>query len=684
MTVFALLARRGGALLRHPCLAGWLHRAAVLEASNALRRELKHRRVMTALTDPTFAPGPDEGNTLLAAAAPHLDEALERLSLTDRDAVMLRYTERLSFEAMGARLGKSADACQKQTSRALEKLAAILRRRGVSLSVLALGTAVTAGTAKAATAMLSGKIAAGALQQATGISTITIFNHALHAMNTGKQIAAGTLIAASLAVLPLLQQQSEASALAQQADSLHAAGRSPAPAVRMEAGEPPPAPVPDYKRVHPAASAAEADATLAMIAKLDGGQFSTHELFDIVSRILDLPVEYMPRAMERILGMKTLLLQPALGVALFARWGELDPVGARAVLDGPKFASVHPYALQIAGTGIMMGQLEADPQSLLASQNSQRPDGLLDMDFILPGLPNMDPELAKEFIAKLEPRKRVQAELRLLFRKDPEHFEALATEFIAGARPPQPGEGYYEQSELTDAAVRLLADRDPQRALAFALAQKGDARSRINAADSALRRWSERDPSAAMEWLEAQPADTQKGLLYGVFPVLESMDATALRKFAAAGPEQLRADRFLVATRALANQDPAAAAQMAEDAPAEMSGKAWASIAHSWADKDKVQAPEWLDTLPVGEGRNNAISGFTRQLVWEEPESAMIWAESISDPTLRAEVVEARIQVWISHDRAAASAWMEQSETLPAEKEQALLKKQPFELRLEH
>ena len=56
MTVFALLARRGGALLRHPCLAGWLHRAAVLEASNALRRELKHRRVMTALTDPAFAP----------------------------------------------------------------------------------------------------------------------------------------------------------------------------------------------------------------------------------------------------------------------------------------------------------------------------------------------------------------------------------------------------------------------------------------------------------------------------------------------------------------------------------------------------------------------------------------------------------------------------------------------------
>lgn len=676
MSVFALMARKGASMRRHPCLVGWLHRAALLEASNALRRELKHRRVMAALSDPAYAAEADEGDTLIAAAAPHLDEALERLSPSDRDAVLLRYTARLSYDAMSARMGKSADACQKQTSRALEKLAAILLRRGVALSAAALGAVITAGTTRAAPALLTGKIAAGAMQQAAGVSFLSVFHHTLHAMNTGKQIAAGTLLAASLAALPLLMQHSEASALSRQVEALPVSRHVAPPAKTVALTAPPQEPAPDSApRVHLSASAAEADATLEMIAKLDGRQFASHELFDLVSRVLDLPVEYMPRALERILAMKTVLLQPALGVALFARWGELDPEGAKAVLSQPSFAKLHPYAGEIAGAGIMMGMLEIDPPALLKSH------GHLDMDFLLPGLANVDPAVTREFLARLDPRRRSEAELKLLFRRAPENFEALAADYIAAAKEAHP-ENVRGPHSPAATAVQLLADRDPQRALNFALSMRGDEGDAL-AAYLALRRWSERDASAAMAWLNEQPEERQQRLLDGVSPALERMDVAALREFAGTGPEELRPRRFQVAAQALANRDPAAAARMAEDAPEQTRGRTWDNVAHTWAEQDKVEASEWLDALPAGSDRNHAVAGFTRQLVWEDAESAMIWAESIGDPALRAGIVERRIQVWISRDRAAAAAWLAQSGTLPEEREQALLNKKPEQLLLE-
>jgi hypothetical protein len=216
----------------------------------------------------------------------------------------------------------------------------------------------------------------------------------------------------------------------------------------------------------------------------------------------------------------------------------------------------------------------------------------------------------------------------------------------------------------------------------FALEQaRGDERS--DAVDSALQRWSSRDPSAAMAWLNAQPAERQRGLLEGVYPMLRKMDEAALREFVAAGPEELQAGRFHVATRALADRDAAAGARMAAEAPEQTRAETWDSVANSWAEQDKVEASEWLVAQPAGADRNHAIAGFTRHLVWEDAESAMIWAESISDPALRAGVVERRIQVWLRRDREAAAAWLAQSGTLPEEKERALLGKQPHELHMD-
>ncbi len=119
--VFVLLARKADSIRSANALGVWLHRAALLESRQMLRKESNHRRKMKRYANhsesesQTAAP---EWNPML----PLLDEAINRLSESDRRMIVWRFFEGQTFKEIGARLGKSDDTCQKRTSRALEKL----------------------------------------------------------------------------------------------------------------------------------------------------------------------------------------------------------------------------------------------------------------------------------------------------------------------------------------------------------------------------------------------------------------------------------------------------------------------------------------------------------------------------------------------------------------------------------
>ena len=68
---------------------------------------------------------------------PLLDEALERLNRTDRDAVLLRVIEGRSFQEVGSLLQMSEEAARKRVSHGLEKLRAYPRNRLRYLSCFA-------------------------------------------------------------------------------------------------------------------------------------------------------------------------------------------------------------------------------------------------------------------------------------------------------------------------------------------------------------------------------------------------------------------------------------------------------------------------------------------------------------------------------------------------------------------
>ena len=72
-----------------------------------------------------------------------------------RDVVLLRIASDLTLQQIGNRLGKSESAAQRHLQRVLEKLAVILRRRGVTTSATALTLLLGAGLAKAAPASVT-------------------------------------------------------------------------------------------------------------------------------------------------------------------------------------------------------------------------------------------------------------------------------------------------------------------------------------------------------------------------------------------------------------------------------------------------------------------------------------------------------------------------------------------------
>src|SRR5436305_12125693 len=90
--------------------------------------------------------------------APLLDEAMERLRSTDRDAVVLRFLEERSFAEVASALGASEAAAKMRVSRALEKLRTFFARRGVVVPAAALAAVFSAHGACAAPTGLSAKV----------------------------------------------------------------------------------------------------------------------------------------------------------------------------------------------------------------------------------------------------------------------------------------------------------------------------------------------------------------------------------------------------------------------------------------------------------------------------------------------------------------------------------------------
>jgi RNA polymerase sigma factor (sigma-70 family) len=216
-TVFADLARLARSLPTGVVLGGWLHRHTCFVAATLMRGERRRRARERQAVEMNALQDHAEAN--LTLVAPILDEAINQLGAADRTAILLRFFEQRDFRSVGQALGSNEDAARMRVNRALEKLHHLLRRRGVSLSAAALGTALAGQVVTAAPAGLAAAISSAVLAGTAAGSGIVLTTLKLMLMAKLKIGIVSAVVVATM-ITPLMLQHQARARLREQDDSL--------------------------------------------------------------------------------------------------------------------------------------------------------------------------------------------------------------------------------------------------------------------------------------------------------------------------------------------------------------------------------------------------------------------------------------------------------------------------------
>jgi RNA polymerase sigma factor (sigma-70 family) len=201
--VFADLAKMAGDLSHDVMIGGWLHRHTCYIASKTIRTERRRqaREQQAVLMKELNESSPEN----IAVLAPVLDDAINQLGSKDRQAIVLRFFEQRDFRSVGDALAVNEDAARKRVDRALDKLRVLLKRRGLTFSAAALGTALSSSAVSAAPAALAIGIAHSALATVASGGTTAIALLQFMSMTKFQAAIIATLVVAFS--VPLVLQQ---------------------------------------------------------------------------------------------------------------------------------------------------------------------------------------------------------------------------------------------------------------------------------------------------------------------------------------------------------------------------------------------------------------------------------------------------------------------------------------------
>jgi RNA polymerase sigma factor (sigma-70 family) len=204
-SVFTDLARKADSLRHRKVLTGWLYTSTHLAVAEAFRAENRRRareREAQIMMQISSADTPDTWSRL----RPVLDEAMRELGDRDRDSILLRYFEGRPFAEIGEKLSLTENAARMRVERALDRMHALLSKRGLTSSTALLATVLTEQAVGAVPPGLVADVASAAFAQAA-LAAKPLFHFLGLAKAQAVTIAA--VIAICAGVLTFLTQSNE-------------------------------------------------------------------------------------------------------------------------------------------------------------------------------------------------------------------------------------------------------------------------------------------------------------------------------------------------------------------------------------------------------------------------------------------------------------------------------------------
>ena len=197
--VFVDLAKKAPKLLNHTSLIGWLHTATRKAVVGELRKEYRRLKRERMAWQMEQDPGGGETKTDASNLRPVVDELLQKLNDSDREAVSSRFFLGHSFKQIGETLDTTEDAARMRVDRALEKLRSAAARRGIGSTVAIFAALLEAEGQLAAPEGMARSIAQAASSAPSGTPASTQSAHGVAVASAGKIAIAVILIGAGIA-----------------------------------------------------------------------------------------------------------------------------------------------------------------------------------------------------------------------------------------------------------------------------------------------------------------------------------------------------------------------------------------------------------------------------------------------------------------------------------------------------
>lgn len=199
---FTLLAGKLPKFPTEAAMGAWLHRTVVHLARNQLaklrRRERKH--LIFASQDPVSS---RESREIPDKALKLLDALIETLPEADRQLIVGRYFNELTWKTLATTHGISPETVRKRTERILQRLAARLPGHAVNFSALSPGMIPIELPQGAAGFPQASTVAAASAASCANLQSLTLLNHALAMMNAPKLIFLTTAVCTLVFSVPI-------------------------------------------------------------------------------------------------------------------------------------------------------------------------------------------------------------------------------------------------------------------------------------------------------------------------------------------------------------------------------------------------------------------------------------------------------------------------------------------------